>query len=230
MRELYFLSPRTLLLFWKHCAPSQNHHRVLLPYFILWQIWKALNAFWFHSQSFSTDAVIFQVDSDLRLASSAFGFKPPQLRGVLGSRIAESLRVTAPRRRSIRLVAWMRPTSGVAKLTVDGCSRGNLGMAASGGILRDHRGVVLTAFGSFLVYKPILYAELMVVCEGLELAIQLGYSVLEVESDSAIVMSWIHTSGSCSMGMFLFSALGVPSGNVIPHSGETCSSRGYLCC
>ena len=195
MRELYFLSPRTLLLFWKHCAPSQNHHRVLLPYFILWQIWKAQNAFQFHSQSFSTDAVIFQVDSDLRLASSAFGFKPPQLRGVLGSRIAEGLRVTAPRRSSIRLVAWMRPTSGVAKLTVDGCSRGNPEMAVFGGTLWDHWGVVLAAFGSFLGYKPILYAELMAVCKGLELAVQLGHSVLAVESDSATVVSWIHTQG-----------------------------------
>ena len=79
----------------------------------------------------------------------------------------------------------------MAKLTVDGCSRGNPGMAAFGGTLWDHRGVVLTAFGSFLGYKPILYAELMVVCEGLEL----GYSMLEVESDSATVVSWIHNQG-----------------------------------
>ena len=77
MRELGFLSPRALLLFWRHCVPSRNHLRVLLPCFILWQIWRAQNAFQFNSQSFSTDAVIFQVDYDLRLASSAFGFKPP---------------------------------------------------------------------------------------------------------------------------------------------------------
>ncbi|KAH9701287.1 hypothetical protein KPL71_024943 [Citrus sinensis] len=189
------MSPRALLLFWRHCAPSRNHLRVLLPCFILWQIWKARNAFRFNSQSFSTDAVIFQVDSDVRLASSAFGFKPPQLKGVLGSCIAEGLRVTAPPRRSIRLVAWTRPLPGVAKLTVDGCSRGNPGMAASGGTLRDHWGVVLAAFGSVLGYKSILYVELMTVCEGLELAIQLGYSVLEVESDSATVVSWIHNQG-----------------------------------
>ena len=72
---------------------------------------------------------------------------------------------------------------------MDGCSRGNPKMAASGGTLRDHRGVVLAAFGSFLGYKPILYVELMAVCNGLELAIQLGYSVLEVESDSTTVVS-----------------------------------------
>ena len=52
--------------------------------------------------------------------------------------------------------------------------------------------MVIAAFGSFPGHKPILYTELMAVCEGLELAIQLGHSVLEVESDSTVVVSWIH--------------------------------------
>lgn len=76
------------------------------------------------------------------------------------------------------------------------------------GILRDHRGVFLAAFGFFLSYQPILYAKLMVVCQGLELATQLGYLMVEVEHatqlgypmvevelDLAIVISWIHSWG-----------------------------------
>ena len=82
---------------------------------------------------------------------------------------------------------------GVVKLTVDGCFRGNPGMAASGGILRDHRGEFLAAFGSFLGHQPILYAELMAIYEGLDLTVQLGHSVLEVESDSTTMVSWIHS-------------------------------------
>ena len=104
----------------------------------------------------------------------------------------ERLRVMTTPMRSIRLVAWMRPPPEVVRLTVDGCSRGNPGMAAFEGVLRDHQGVVLTAFGSFLGDKPILYAELMAVCEGLELVIQLCHLVLEVESDLVMVVSWIH--------------------------------------
>lgn len=53
-------------------------------------------------------------------------------------------------RRAIRIVYWMRPPLRVTKLIVDGCSRGNYRMAASDGILHDHRGVVLTIFRSFL--------------------------------------------------------------------------------
>lgn len=44
----------------------------------------------------------------------------------------------------------MRLPSGVVKLTMDGCSKDNLGMTTSGSILRDHRGAILVAFGSFL--------------------------------------------------------------------------------
>ncbi|KAH9684247.1 reverse transcriptase domain-containing protein [Citrus sinensis] len=144
---------------------------------------------------FSSGDVVPPPGTIFGLAGSAFGFKPPQLRGVLDSRFLEGLRVLATPRRPIRLVAWIRPSPGVVKLTVDGCSRGNPGMAASGGILRDHRGVALAAFGSFLGHKPILYAELMAICEGLELASQLGHSVLEVESDSATVVSWVLSQG-----------------------------------
>ena len=34
------------------------------------------------------------------------------------------------------------------------------------------------------------------VCEGLEFATQLSYSVLKVESDSTTLVSWIHFGGS----------------------------------
>lgn len=48
---------------------------------------------------------------------------------------------------------------------------------------------VLAAFGYFLGHQLILFVGLMAVCEGLNLTIQLGYFVFEVESDSATVIS-----------------------------------------
>ena len=78
---------------------------------------------------------------------------------------------------------------------MDGCSRGNPRIAAADGILCNHQGDFLAAFGSFLSCQPTLYAKLMVVCKRLELATHLGYSALEVESDSAMVVSWIHSLG-----------------------------------
>lgn len=49
-------------------------------------------------------------------------------------------------------------------------------MSVAGGVLRDHRGVVLATFGSFLEHQPILFAEVMIVLEGLDLAAQLNFS------------------------------------------------------
>lgn len=64
-----------------------------------------------------------------------------------------------------------------------------------GGILRDHQGDILAAFGYFLGCQPILYAEFMAICTGLELATHLKHSALEVESDSTTVVSLIHYQG-----------------------------------
>ena len=89
----------------------------------------------------------------------------------------------------------MRAPLGVAKLIVDSCSKGNVGIVEAGRILRDHQGDILAAFGSFLGCQLIIYTELMAVCEGLELVTQLRYSVLKVESHSATVVSWIHSQG-----------------------------------
>ena len=101
------------------------------------------------------------------------------------------LRVLPCRHRSVKLVSWHRPLLGVAKLNMDGSSRGNPGLAATGGLIRDHLGRVLGAFGQFLGYKPILYAELQALLLGLELAVDLGCSSLIVESNSVTVISWV---------------------------------------
>ena len=77
----------------------------------------------------------------------------------------------------------------MVKLGVDGCSKGNPGMAATGGVLGDHQGMILVAFGFFLGHLSILFAELMALLEGLDLAAQLGFSDLKVESDSATIVS-----------------------------------------
>ena len=69
----------------------------------------------------------------------------------------------------------MKPLLGMVKLSVDGCSRGNPGMATIGGVLRDHQGMVLAAFSSFLGHQSILFTELMALLEGLDLASQLGF-------------------------------------------------------
>lgn len=66
-------------------------------------------------------------------------------------------------------------------------------MSALGDILCDSWGVVLATFGSFLGHRLIFYVDFMAIYEGIELVVQLGYSVVEIDSDSdsATMVSWI---------------------------------------
>ena len=48
-------------------------------------------------------------------------------------------------------------------------------MATIGGVLRDHQGMVLAAFSSFLGHQSILVTELIALLQGLDLASQLGF-------------------------------------------------------
>lgn len=100
-----------------------------------------------------------------------------------------------PPRRAPRLVSWMQPSPGVVKLSVGDYSRGNPGMVGICGVFRDHQGVLLAALGSFLGHQSIILAKLTALLEGLDLAAQLGFSDLKVESDLATVVSWAISNG-----------------------------------
>ncbi|KAH9687878.1 hypothetical protein KPL70_014934 [Citrus sinensis] len=194
LSDTYFWIAQWFNSHWRRCCRSSKHIRVILPCFILWHVWKARNTFMYDSVAFNVNVVIFKVLLDIRLVNDAFGFKTSQLRGILDTQIGEGLKIIMPSCRPPHLVSWKKPPPGVVNLSVDGCSRGNPSLAATGGVFRDHQGVISAAFGSFLGHQSILFAELMALLEGLDLAAQLGFSDLEVESDSATIVSWAISS------------------------------------
>lgn len=73
------------------------------------------------------------------------------------------------------------------KLNVNSCSWGNPSLYSMGSVLRDHQG----CFWLFSWAPAYFFAELMVVCKGLDLTTKPVYFVLEVESDLETVVSWI---------------------------------------
>lgn len=72
---------------------------------------------------------------------------------------------------------------------MDGCSKGN---PDTGGILHNHWSVVLATFGSLLGHQHILFAKLIIVCENLNFAIQLGYYEIKAKLDSTTIISSIN--------------------------------------
>lgn len=75
-----------------------------------------------------------------------------------------------------------------ATLFADGGSRGNPGPAASGAVLLDERGEVLREVGTYLGRTTNNVAEWTGLLTGLEAALELGVSELNVRLDSELVV------------------------------------------
>ena len=75
-----------------------------------------------------------------------------------------------------------------AKLSTDGGARGNPGPAAYGYVLEDEDGNVLAAHGEAIGIATNNVAEYSALIAGLEKAVELGVTELEVVSDSELMV------------------------------------------
>ncbi|KAL6565178.1 hypothetical protein OROMI_016628 [Orobanche minor] len=96
---------------------------------------------------------------------------------------------TVPRLRYVLVpVRWLKPDIGWWKLNSDGAARGNPGMAAAGGIIRNHLSNPIIMFSEFIGERSNNYAELYVLWRGLEFCVDHNFLKVWVESDSKIAL------------------------------------------
>jgi len=89
--------------------------------------------------------------------------------------------------KKVKLVGWAYPPMERMKLSVDGCSKGNPGVAGAGGLIRDSLGSWIKGFAvSSTGLCTSVKAELWAVVTGLELAwpMVLRRLILEMDSDN----------------------------------------------
>ncbi|KAK2382027.1 TMV resistance protein N [Trifolium repens] len=91
----------------------------------------------------------------------------------------------------IRQIRWHPPPEGYIKVNVDGSSLGNLGNAGFGGLLRNDRGSWIHGFSGSCGRASNLVAELSAIWKGLQLAWDLGYKSIIMESDSQAALDLI---------------------------------------
>ena len=84
-------------------------------------------------------------------------------------------------------ISWSPPNRDWVKVNVDGASKGNLGKARCGGLIRDETGRWLGGFTSKLGICNALTVELWGVLHGLNLAWELGFRKIILEIDSQVV-------------------------------------------
>ncbi|KAM5550396.1 hypothetical protein ABKV19_027522 [Rosa sericea] len=92
--------------------------------------------------------------------------------------------------RSVEMLHWLRPAAGYHKLNVDG-SRVSNGTIGAGGVIRDDTGAWCGGFMINVGAGEVLQAESWGLFHGLQLALSLQITKLEVESDSSVLIKLI---------------------------------------
>ncbi|XP_071933175.1 uncharacterized protein [Coffea arabica] len=163
----------------------QFAHRII-PSLICWNIWKARNKARFDDKVHSPTAICGFILDDIRhlfnLKFLGYSWAFPSWPAFYASLV--SLRKPD----LFRLVKWVRPIPGHLKLNTDGCSRGNLGRAGRGGVLRNSEGRLLFAFSTFLGHCTSIQAEVKALLFGVNLCISCGYVRVQLEVDSLVLV------------------------------------------
>ena len=88
---------------------------------------------------------------------------------------------------------WSSPPLGWFKLNTDGASLGNPGLAGSGRVIRNHIGDWVGGFSRAIGITTSVQTELRALKDGLNLAIDLGISNLEIEMDSLVAIELVNS-------------------------------------
>ncbi|GKV09776.1 hypothetical protein SLEP1_g21225 [Rubroshorea leprosula] len=93
-------------------------------------------------------------------------------------------------------VGWDPPPSGFVKLNVDGSARGSPGPSTAGGCCRDASGNWLFGFNQQLGDGHAIRAELFALWKGMELAWNMGFRHIIVETDSLLAVQKLQSSST----------------------------------
>lgn len=80
------------------------------------------------------------------------------------------------------------------KVTIftDGGARGNPGPAATGVVIKDDTGKIMSAYGEYLGKQTNNYAEYMAIISGLKKALELGATEVDCIADSKLVVEQLN--------------------------------------
>jgi len=94
---------------------------------------------------------------------------------------------------SAQVIRWQLPSLGWVKLSTDGASHGNPGLATAGGVIRGEEDEWLGGFALNIGICSAPMAELWGVYYGLVIAWERGFRRVELEVDSKLVVGFLQT-------------------------------------
>jgi len=88
-------------------------------------------------------------------------------------------------------IGWRYPSIDWVKINVDGCRKGNPGVAGAGGVIRDAIGRWIVGFTLNIGIYTLVGAELWAITNGLKLAWSKEFQKIVLESDSSLAVDLI---------------------------------------
>ncbi|XP_027072036.2 uncharacterized protein [Coffea arabica] len=157
----------------------------ILSLIILWFLWKTSNKWRFDGIKWYVQTLCYSISHELWLICSV-KFPGRSLPPEFGGLVSAISGIQRPL--SSTLVSWEFPQNGFVKLNTDGSSSSTAGASGIGGILRRSDGSFLGAFAAKLPLVDSLQAEAYAMLHGLQLCQQMGFSMVQVESDSQVLV------------------------------------------
>lgn len=162
---------------------------------VLWTIWVERNAVIFNAGSYDVTKTFFLAIHRAQAWLKALGDDGP-----LSSRdlwlAVDAVKIYRPLRKPKRVISgWQSPPLGELKWNVDGSALGKSGLAAAGGVLRDHAGLVKCLFSVPCGIMDSNFAEVIAIRKALQLSSfkpELFNVKISIESDSANAVAWVN--------------------------------------
>jgi ribonuclease HI len=152
-------------------------------------IWTIRNQARFDDKRISVDSAISMIISNTSLSGN--NTKKVASNSLRDFIILKKFNVAIhnPRMNTVKEVVWNPPLMNCVKCNIDGASKGNPGEASCGGIFRNSTADFLLCFAEPLGYASSFLAELHGALRAIEVAHQMNWRHLWLETDSELVVS-----------------------------------------
>jgi ribonuclease HI len=177
-----------------------NHIWLLLPGFILWQIWKERNKSIFHSKDspleLTWNRVVTHIKETVRSKSWQESDRtcPKEELSILQNwqlNLIDLKMEQAPKTHIPSPSTWTPPSIGYVKVNFGGASKGNPRPAGYGAVIRDSTRKLLMMIAGHMGETTNNVAELTGLIQGLQLAISLPNQRIILKGDSQVIIRLI---------------------------------------
>ncbi|KAG6702808.1 hypothetical protein I3842_07G054300 [Carya illinoinensis] len=185
--------------FWFRRASKSSQVRIIfgiLPSIISWKLWERRCKARYEEKANTVESVWHAIKLWLRrVVDQVMKVSSVSTRDIdILNRL--DIPVLNPKPKRVRVVRWTRPRQGWVKLNIDGSSLGNLGHSGAGGVIRDDNGRLIVAYSVSLGHGTNNFAEFQSLLEGVRRCHTLGFSRVQIETDSQLLVNWI-TKDAC---------------------------------